>query len=206
MPSPQAASRPDHIDGPPPLAVADEDRSCRLPLALVGFLGCLLCLGWNACHYRNKLAGPARFGFGRPAQRKEMDSVAIAIRPDGRGLPAGSGDTRTGQSIYAVKCAACHGATGREGPFVKLVGAIGDTGKAKTIGNYWPYATTVFDYVRRAMPLNAPGSLSADEVYSLTAYLLSANGVIAPQAILDAKTLPTIVMPAKKYFVSDERD
>jgi mono/diheme cytochrome c family protein len=218
MSSPQAVSRPDHIDDPPavaaagedrhcrpPLAVTADDRPCRLSLALVGLV-CLLCLGWNACHYRESPAGPAHFGFGRPALRKEMDSMAIAIRPDGRGLPAGSGDTRTGESIYAVKCAACHGATGREGPFVKLVGAIGDTGKAKTIGNYWPYATTVFDYVRRAMPLNAPGSLSADEVYSLTAYLLSANRIIAPQTVLDAKTLPTIVMPAKKYFVSDERD
>jgi S-disulfanyl-L-cysteine oxidoreductase SoxD len=130
--------------------------------------------------------------------------MAIAISPDGRGLPPESGDVRTGQVLYAARCSACHGATGREGPFVRLVGPMGDTGQAKTIGNYWPYATTVFDYIRRAMPLNAPGTLSAGETYSLTAWLLNANRIIGTTTIIDAHSLPRIVMPAKKYFVSDE--
>ncbi|HTJ14339.1 MAG TPA: cytochrome c [Dinghuibacter sp.] len=141
---------------------------------------------------------PERFGFGRPAAAHEIDSMAIAIRPDGRGLPRGSGDAVTGQVIYAAKCAACHGVTGREGSSPRLVG---DTGK--TIGNYWPYATTVFDYIRRAMPLNAPGSLSNDEVYSLTAYLLSANRVITEKTMLDSARLAAVRMPARNLFVND---
>jgi S-disulfanyl-L-cysteine oxidoreductase SoxD len=179
-------------------------RALRLaspgPAAL---LTLLTSLALPACHQKNAQTLPARFGFGRPATRRDIDSLAISIPPDGRGLPAGAGNATTGQTLYAAKCAACHGATGREGPFAKLVGPTGDTGKAKTIGNYWPYATTVFDYIRRAMPLNAPGSLTANETYSLTAWLLAENKIIAPQTTLDASALPAIVMPAKKYYVSD---
>lgn len=174
----------------------------RLTLAIAGFLGCVVCLAWNALQDRGYSGPPPKhFGFGRPATRHEIDSMAIAIPPTGRGLPQGSGDSLKGAAIYQVKCAACHGTTGREGPYQKLVG---DTGKIKTIGNYWPYATTVFDYVRRAMPLNAPGTLSNNEVYSLTAWLLSANKVIASKTVLNARTLPGIEMPAKKYYVSHE--
>ena len=104
-----------------------------------------------------------------------------------------------------IKCATCHGRTGVEGPQARLVGAMDDTTKAKTIGNYWPYATTLFDYTRRAMPYNAPGSLTAKEVYGLTAFLLYANKIIDSNKIIDAKSLPAIVMPAKKLFVSDDR-
>jgi cytochrome c len=145
------------------------------------------------------------FGFGRPATPKEIAAIDIAIRPDGKGLPTGSGTVRTGRAIYAVKCAACHGKTGVEGPYMRLVGPMGDTTKAKTIGNYWPYATTLFDYTRRAMPYNAPGSLSSDEVYSLTAFLLAANRVIDSTMVMDASNLPGVEMPAKKLFIPDER-
>lgn len=131
--------------------------------------------------------------------------MSIAVRPDGRGLPPGSGDALTGQTIYIAKCASCHGSTGREGPSPRLVGAIGDTGKAKTIGNYWPYSTTVFDYIRRAMPLNAPGSLTNGEVYSLTAYLLSANKIIPAKTMLDSATLAAVKMPARDFFITDDR-
>jgi S-disulfanyl-L-cysteine oxidoreductase SoxD len=189
-----AASRPARIDHAPWPGPRDLSRA-------PGFLVGCLCLATLACHHAPD--PPAHFGFGRPASQHEIDSEAIAIAPDGRGLPPGSGDAATGHEIYSAKCAACHGATGREGPFTKLVGPMGDTGKAKTIGNYWPYATTVFDYIRRAMPLTAPGSLSADEVYSLTAYLLDANKIISPQTKLDATTLPKITMPAKKLFIAD---
>ena len=174
-------------------------RVTRLSLSLAGFLGCILCLAWNVMvPKKHQEQPPDRFGFGRPATRHEIDSEAIAIPPSGRGLPNGHGDSAAGAQIYKIKCAACHGAHGTEGPYQKLVG---DTGKTKTIGNYWPYATTVFDYVRRAMPLNAPGTLSPDEVYSLTAYLLSANKIISSAAILNARTLPEVQMPARNLFV-----
>ncbi len=174
----------------------------RLTLLIAGLLGCVFCLAWNVLHDRRQHEQPPdRFGFGRPATQHEIDSEAIAIAPDGLGLPPGQGDSAIGAPVYKLKCAVCHGATGREGPFQKLVG---DTGKTKTIGNYWPYATTVFDYIRRAMPLNAPGTLSADEVYGLTAYLLSANRIISPKTVLDARTLPSVEMPAKNYFIAHD--
>jgi mono/diheme cytochrome c family protein len=150
-------------------------------------------------------AWPASFGFGRVATPEEIAAMDISIRPDGKGLPAGSGNTRSGRAIYLAKCAACHGRTGVEGSAARLVGPMGDTGTAKTIGNYWPYATTLFDYTRRAMPYNAPGSLSADEVYSLTAFLLCANRIIDSNMIMTAKNLPGVVMPARQFFVPDDR-
>jgi S-disulfanyl-L-cysteine oxidoreductase SoxD len=148
---------------------------------------------------------PARFGIGRPATKAEIAAWDISIRPDGKGLPPGSGTAQDGKEIYAAKCAACHGRTGTEGPYARLVGTMGDTTRAKTIGNYWPYATTIFDYTRRAMPYNAPGSLTATEVYSLTAWLLAANKIIGPDEVVDAERLPKVVMPAKKFFVRDDR-
>ena len=155
------------------------------------------------------LEWPKSFGFGRPATEKEIAAIDIDIRPDGKGLPAGQGNAVTGREIYAAKCSACHGATGIEGPNDRLV--VGDTSsvknrRVKAIGNYWPYATTVFDYVRRAMPFNEPGSLTNEEVYSLTAYLLHANGLIDSKKVLNAKTLPQVNMPAKKYYVPDDRE
>lgn len=155
---------------------------------------------------------PARFGFGRTATAAEIAAQDIAIRPDGRGLPPGQGSVQQGAILYAAKCAACHGATGTEGPYNVLVApdtanAIPfdqDAHRIKAIGNYWPYSTTIFDYIRRAMPFNAPGSLSDTEVYSLTAWLLYANKLIGEHEIVNAKTLPAIVMPARKYYVSDE--
>lgn len=177
-------------------------RISRLSLSLAGFVGCILCLAWNiiAGHHQPEQP-PDHFGFGRPATQHEIDSEAIAIPPSGRGLPNGHGDSAAGAQIYKFKCAACHGAHGTEGPYQKLVG---DTGKNKTIGNYWPFATTVFDYIRRAMPLNAPGTLSPDQVYGLTAYLLSANKIISARTVLDARSLPEIQMPAKDLFIPND--
>ncbi|GEP92025.1 cytochrome c [Chitinophaga terrae (ex Kim and Jung 2007)] len=155
-----------------------------------------------ACHTPDT---PARFGFGRPASQAEIDSQNISIRPDGAGLPAGSGNFAAGRSIFQAKCASCHGPTGAEPTPNRLVAAFGDTVKAKTIGNYWPYATTIFDYIRRAMPFNAPGSLTNEEVYHLTAFLLCSNKIIDSTTVIDARSLPRIVMPAKQYYVNDDR-
>jgi mono/diheme cytochrome c family protein len=152
----------------------------------------------------------AKFGFGRTATAQEIAAWDIDVRPDGKGLPLGQGDVKKGKLLYALKCAICHGVDGREKSGIKLPGAalVGDTlasSKPKTIGNYWPYATTLFDYMRRAMPYNLPGSLSNDEVYSLTAYLLNANKFIKDVVVLDAKNLHKVVMPAKKLFIMDNR-
>ncbi len=148
---------------------------------------------------------PASFGLGRRATAAEIKAMDISVGPDGRGLPAGSGNVPAGRRLYAVKCAACHGITGVEGPSARLVAVMGDTTKAKAIGNYWPYATTLFDYIRRAMPYNAPGSLRDEEVYHVTAFLLHANSIIDSATIIDAQTLPRIVMPAARLFVPDNR-
>jgi cytochrome c len=151
---------------------------------------------------------PSSFGFGRPATQAEIDKWDIDVRPDGKGLPVGSGISAKGKLIFDAKCMACHGAGGIGGPNGSLVttSAVA-AGKRpeKTIGNYWPYATTVFDYIRRAMPFNAPGSLTNEEVYHLTAYLLTANKIMDEKAVIDAKSLPKIVMPAQKLFVPDDR-
>lgn len=156
---------------------------------------------------------PARYGIGRAATPAEIAALDIDVRPDGAGLPAGSGTSSAGAAIYASKCAQCHGATGKEGPNDVLVGRVpgdgfpfaADPKVPHTIGNYWPYATTVFDYIRRAMPTTAPGSLTNDEVYALTAFLLHANGIIDAGAVMDKGSLPKVAMPAHKYFVPDTR-
>lgn len=150
---------------------------------------------------------PKSFGYGKTATKQEIAALDIDVRPDGKGLPPGSGTAALGEVIYTNKCAACHGADGKEIKGVKLPGPplVTGKGKAKTIGNYWPYATTLFDYVRRAMPYNAPGSLTNDEVYSLSAWLLNANKVIKSGEVMNAQTLPKVVMPAQKLFIADDR-
>lgn len=142
--------------------------------------------------------------FGRPATAEEIAAVDISIPPDGDGLPAGSGDARVGELVYVQKCASCHGQDGEGMPADALVGGIDSLASAKpvkTVGSYWPYATTLFDYIRRSMPLNAPMSLTNDEVYAVTAYLLAINGIVATEQTLDAQSLPRVRMPNRKGFI-----
>jgi mono/diheme cytochrome c family protein len=153
---------------------------------------------------------PKTFGFGRAATQKEIALLDTDVRPDGKGLPAGSGKASEGKLVYAARCAGCHGVTGVEGPSDQLVTIKNPSDpkvkpRNKTIGNYWPYATTVFDYIKRAMPFNQPGSLTDQEVYQLTAFLLHENGLIRAGEIIDAKTLPRVMMPARDFFVPDDR-
>lgn len=152
---------------------------------------------------------PSTFGFGRVASAKEIDSLDIDVNPAGRGLGKGSGSVLQGKNIYLSKCAICHGKTGVEGPYNKLVAVFHESDSIqrgeKTIGNYWPYATTLYDYINRAMPYTSPGTLSSDEVYSLTAFLLYRNNIIDSTIVLDARNLPQVIMPAQKLFIDDDR-
>jgi len=161
-------------------------------------------------------APSARYGLGHAATAAEIAQRDVDVGADGSGLPAGRGSVTEGASIFAAKCASCHGARGEGMPplYPALVGrdTAGENfvfgkrpGLTRTIGNYWPYATTVFDYVRRAMPLTAPGSLTNDEVYALTAYLLAANQVIARDVVLDSSSLRRVTMPYAQRFVRDNR-
>ena len=142
--------------------------------------------------------------LGREATPAEIAGWDISVGPDGAGLPPGKGTAATGATVYAQKCEACHGAKGAGQPNDRLVGGQGTlAGKTpvRTIGSYWPYATTVFDYVRRAMPYAEPQSLSADEVYAVTAYLLALNGIIGENDEMNAQTLPKVTMPNRANFI-----
>jgi len=148
------------------------------------------------------------YGIGHAASERDLAAWNIDVDANGVGLPQGRGSVALGQTLYAQQCAACHGAHGEGKPADQLVGGQGtlsSSNPVKTIGSFWPYATTLFDFINRAMPYNAPQSLSADEVYSLSAYLLYLNGIVPADAVLDAKSLPAIRMPNRDGFVSDTR-
>jgi S-disulfanyl-L-cysteine oxidoreductase SoxD len=143
--------------------------------------------------------------FGQPIGAGDLAPWDISIGPDGAGLPPGRGTARQGEAIYAAKCQACHGEKGAGGPNDVLVGGIGSlaAGKVpvKTVGSYWPYATTLFDYIRRAMPFPQSKSLTSDELYAVSAYVLSLNGIVGVDDELDAKSLPNVRMPNRDGFV-----
>ena len=146
--------------------------------------------------------------IGRSAELNEIQAWDIAIGPRGVELPAGSGSVAEGAKIYAVQCAYCHGVSGTEGPDHRLVGGRGTLTHEKpmkTIGSYWPYATTLFDYIARAMPFLAPGSLTPEQVYAVTAYLLHLNGVIEQDAVVGKSDLAKINMPNRDGFIPDPR-
>ena len=147
------------------------------------------------------------FGFGAPATEEEIAAWDIDVRPDGMGLPEGSGTVAEGAVIYAATCSECHGATGTEGPYNPLIIAYDAEnwpGEARAIGNYWPYASTVYDYINRTMPFNEPKSLTPDEVYAVTAWILNQNGIIGEDEVLNAETLPQVEMPALEKWVHED--
>jgi cytochrome c len=165
---------------------------------VVGVVGMLLSSG----------AAWAEAGLGQSVTTSEVAAWDISIGPDGAGLPPGGGTAEEGEAVYKAKCLSCHGENGAggEGLADPLVGGIGSlaTGQpVKTVGSYWPYATTLFDYIRRAMPFDAPLSLTADEVYAVSAYILWLNdGIVAEDQVLDAQTLPAIKMSNREGFIS----
>jgi S-disulfanyl-L-cysteine oxidoreductase SoxD len=141
-------------------------------------------------------------GIGRAATPEEIRAVDIDVMPDGHGLPPGRGTVAEGAATYAAKCQSCHGAKGQGGSFDRLVGRDPNV---KTIGNYWPYATTIYDYTARSMPFQQPGSLTPNEVYGLVAYLLNLNEIVPEDAVMDQTSLPKVVMPGRDKFVRDNR-
>ena len=157
---------------------------------------------------------PKQFGLGHAASAADIASLDLDVSPNGAGLPPGGGTPEQGATVFAATCASCHGANGEGKPpaYPQLIGGpkgafnfATDFKIPRTIGNYWPYATTVFDYVRRAMPLTAPGSLTSDQTYAVTAYLLNREGLLPAGATLDARSLPAVQMPARIHFVPDDR-
>lgn len=151
---------------------------------------------------------PAKLGIGRTATEAEIAGWNIDIDRKGANLPPGKGSVGLGREVFDQQCAACHGSKGEGGVGDKLVGGQGTLATpnpVKTVGSYWPYATTLFDYIRRAMPHPSPQSLSNEEVYAVTAYVLHLNGLLPDNAALDAKTLPAIRMPNRDNFVGDPR-
>ena len=153
------------------------------------------------------------FGFGEAASPERIAAWDIDIGPDGEGLPPGSGSVERGETLYRLQCVQCHGARGEGSQFEALAGRVpGDRFRFSedrrfpiTVGSYWPYATTLFDYIRRAMPQAAPGSLPPEDVYALTAFILQLNGILEPGDSLDAESLPRVRMPARDRFVRDDR-
>jgi mono/diheme cytochrome c family protein len=153
-------------------------------------------------------AAQTHYGFGRQATQAEVAAWDIAIGPEGRNLPAGNGSVRHGREVYVAQCAACHGPKGEGGLGDKLAGGQGTLATptpVKTVGSYWPYATTLFDYIRRAMPFNAPQSLSDEDVYAVSGYVLFLNGLVDENAVIDAGMLTALKMPNREGFVGDPR-
>ena len=154
------------------------------------------------------------FNFGTTATIEEIKEWDLDVSPDGNGLPEGTGTVEEGEILYTSKCLFCHGVNGEGGINERLVSRAGEEFpdedvacgfECRTIGNYWPYATTLYDYILRSMPMNAPGSLTNDEVYSISAYLLYLNRIISEDTQLNAENLKNIVMPARDKFINDDR-
>jgi S-disulfanyl-L-cysteine oxidoreductase SoxD len=180
--------------------------------------GALILMALSATTSASRAQGyPSAFSFGEPATEQEIAKVAIAIPPDGKGLPPGSGNYAKGKQVYEAACAACHGADLKgvaglpdmpAGAALRLIGGRGTLTNQKpivTVESYWPYATILFDYTRRAMPFTAPGVLTADEVYAVSAYILAEANIIDKATVLDAQTLPKVQMPNRDGFIADPR-
>jgi cytochrome c len=156
-----------------------------------------LCLMSSVCRAQHP-------NLGRQLTPEEISKLDLTVAPDGNGLPPGSGSVSAGAKVYAEKCQSCHGANGQGGPQDQLTGGVGTIASdkpVKTPVSYWPSATTIFDYVRRAMPLQSPQSLNNEEVYAVTAYILSIDKIVSEDAVLDAKSLPQVKMPNRDGFV-----
>jgi mono/diheme cytochrome c family protein len=180
-------------------------------LRCAGAAAMLLAAGSASAGY------PEDFKLGTPASADEVRAVAIAVRPDGKGLPAGSGTWAAGKKVYEAQCIACHGVNLQgvagfagmpAGEALRLIGGRGTLTTPRpvlSVESYWPYAATLFDYIRRAMPFQAPGSLSNDDVYAVSAYILGESNIIGRAEVMSARTLPLVKMPNREGFILDQR-
>ncbi len=157
------------------------------------------------------MAQSPKYGVGRAPTAEEIRTLGLTVAPDGTGLPDGSGTAVEGREVFASRCAKCHGAKGEGGEggvgpaLVGGQGTLNTPKPRKTVGSFWPYATTVWDYINRAMPFNQPGLLSHSEVYAVVSYILYLNGIVGESQVLNAKTLPKVRMPNRDGFVGDPR-
>jgi cytochrome c len=168
----------------------------------------IAALAWFALACATPALAQGGYGIGRVATPAEVAGWNIDVDGRGDNLPPGSGSVSHGAEVFDQQCAACHGAAGEGGVGDRLVGGQGTLATAepvRTVGSYWPYAPTLFDYIRRAMPQNAPQSLSNEDVYAVSAYILHLNGLVPADATLDAKALSAIRMPNRNRFVGDSR-
>ncbi|MDO9295401.1 c-type cytochrome [Bradyrhizobium sp.] len=180
-------------------------RQASRPLLLGAALTAALKAALVAIATAAGAAEPGHYGYGRPATPAEIAGWNIDVRgDDGAGLPPGSGSVAKGTEVFAEQCAACHGTFGEgEGRFPKLAGGAGslkDDRPELTVGSYWPFAPTLWDYINRAMPMQAPRSLSADDVYALTAYILNLNDIVPGEFVADRDSLPKVRMPNRDSF------
>jgi cytochrome c len=151
--------------------------------------------------------GP-QFGLGRSPSADEIRSLGVTTNPSGAGLPDGKGTAREGKEVYDLRCKECHGPEGKGGDQTGLLGTpeqLHEAPPVRTVGSYWPYATTLWDYTNRAMPFKSPGTLTPGQVYAVTAYILFLNGIVEQDAVIDATTLPAVEMPNRNGFVPDSR-
>ena len=221
-------STPDPLvqSGMPKMAILNYDNCCYLPAVIFVILfsigGGLIALEGDDSNCADSTletlpdydpGWPASFGIGTIATIEEIKAWDFDVTADGTGLPDGTGTVSVGRKLYGSLCQSCHGENGQGKPFDALAGH-GDAQSypfpdnkyaVKTIGNYWPYATTLFDYIYRSMPFATPGSLNPDEVYSISAYLLYLNNLIPEETILTAEKLASIEMPARNRFVAEGR-
>jgi S-disulfanyl-L-cysteine oxidoreductase SoxD len=171
------------------------------------FLSALCIVACAAVHAQT--GSDKQAGLGRPASAEELKQRDITTLPNGAGLPDGKGTAAQGEAVFRDKCAACHGPNGEGSPQgTQLVGGVGSLASdnpVRTVGSYWPYATSVWDYIHRAMPLNQPGSLSADDTYAVTAFLLNRNKIIEASEVMDKESLPKVRMPNRDGFIPDAR-
>ncbi|HEY3198708.1 MAG TPA: cytochrome c [Nitrospirales bacterium] len=175
-------------------------------LLLIGIGTCIL--GLTCIFTVSSAEENGTWQVGRAATKDEIKAWNIDVSSTGEGLPAGQGTVKQGVQVFAAKCAMCHGPTGTEGPKDKLVGGrntLASPKPVRTVGSYWPYAPTLYDYINRAMPFNAPGSLTPEEIYSVIAWLLFKNEIVPEDAVMDAKSLPQVQMPNRDGFIPDQR-
>ncbi|MHB1303925.1 MAG: c-type cytochrome [Acidiphilium sp.] len=182
-----------------------ESRHLALPAALC--LALISVAAWAAAPGSGPSIPRKDYGIGQTATAGEMKGWDITIGPAGRNLPPGHGSVAAGKVVYAQQCASCHGARGQGGIGPRLQGGIGSLASntpIKDVGSYWPYATTLFDYIRRAMPFDHPQSLSNDQVYAVSAYILRMNRIVPANAVMDRTSLPKVAMPNRHGFVWHE--